>query len=204
MAKIPLDTYYGGNMDGKRKLTRKKYICPLCKTKVMKPTNHYGEIYTQCKHCGITNLFCNEFEAQIARANRPVIHGITLTYYKFNVEHHPNLTIYDSMCDTLRGYGLKRSETLPVLRAEGRKILRNTPFVSIYEPETFGHQYITNCGRLFEWIEWTFPNPYIREGYYLDIDRIRSKMNNDLYLSQHKTLLERRDRLIESWNNAHE
>jgi hypothetical protein len=154
------------------KITRKHYRCPTCGNMSMHDTNHFGEIYCQCKGCGSHVLYCYEAEAIVARKQQETSHAIIHWYdYRLPEKYGESVepfTQYHALKKGLTDLGfLKFKVIVPysyrtALKAHvGEKI-------TVYDRYHFSEQFVTSVGRLHNWQEFYWENPLIREGYWLE------------------------------------
>lgn len=150
------------------KITKKSYRCFGCDKKTEHETNHYGEIYEECKNCGSIVLYCSEEIAVDARNKLPKMDA-KLVYYRFELDDEKQREKYDAMCRKLETvYDLwKDAKTNFLYQQRKVKVLKDKIYITIYEPANWEQQFTTSVGRLHSWFEMTFHNKRIKEGYYL-------------------------------------
>jgi len=142
------------------KISNKVYYCPVCGNEENHSTNHYGEIYTSCRKCSNTGLYCKE--------NPPTNHDKTaqIVFYRFNLDNSEGVEYTNLIREiTKRGFSkfscLIEWKTIQALKTHDRET------VYLYNSTQFDNQYVSNIGRIFNWFEAAYPNRDIREGYYL-------------------------------------
>jgi hypothetical protein len=143
-------------------IKQREYYCPLCGNKEMHSTNHIGEIYSNCKVCGNDVLYCKDNEE-----NLQVIKYAYLEKYEYNLEDIIQAKLYKLLERELKGIGYKKFPHRPIKYREVEEYekIGPIPYIEIYED--LGNQYVTDRGRLHNWLEFTFDNKNIKEGYYL-------------------------------------
>ncbi len=155
------------------KIESRPYYCPVCGNKETHSTNHIGEIYTHCKACGNSPLYC---ELAAEEYTQPPDKTAILHVYKFNLETQRDE--YKALCQRLSEMGYARAEALDpgYGRPAGHKFLfamgawdqHDGETVRIYRPEQFQDQYVSNLGRVHTWYETIYPNAKIKHGYWLE------------------------------------
>lgn len=154
-------------------ITEKPYVCPLCHRESKHQTNHHGEIYVRCINCGSGVLYCKTDAALIAKREAKRIHGVDLCYYKFNLSDPVQHEAYAALCGVLDKNGFEKFTSVNLAGGRFFDCIKEIPWVTIYEPDTFEGQYITNYGRLHDWYEAIYPNLDIKEGYFLEKNKIK-------------------------------
>ena len=155
-------------------ITTKKYYCPVCENEENHSTNHYGEIYTRCRACGNSPMYCAEnMEVRIPDAKAKIV------FYRFNLNdydenHKQNRIEYKTLCEKLsKKYGGSTTFSCRFdvfMEHKGIKALEqhDQKIVDVYNRSQFESQYVTSLGRLHNWLEVIFPNKRIKVGYYLE------------------------------------
>lgn len=148
----------------------KKYQCPVCKEVVNHSTNHFGEIYTPCKKCKSSILYCIEPEA-LTELRKRNINKVVFHYYRFDVDNVTEKEKYSKLKEALEEKGYKLWETLSGIPIESwmRELVRyDKEIVNVYDKDTFDNQFISDIGRLHYWCEMKYPNKRIKNGYYIE------------------------------------
>lgn len=148
------------------KVSSKKYKCGICGQEQNVQTNHFGEIYSGCKNCSNTTLYCIEPEAQ-----RIPDCTYVLKYYYFNIETQEkeyidlvqkmkelNYKKWEDLCPFYTGDFFKKWEYIKSFDSKE---------MNIYNPEQFEGPYISDGIRLHDWVECKLDNKRIKKGYYL-------------------------------------
>ena len=148
------------------KITNKLYYCPVCNNEENHSTNHFGEIYTSCRKCGNSVLYCKENVEKLSNPDKQA----KIIFYHFNVEKENEKEAYFNLKTELKNKGYKifnvitEYKSIQALKSHDQKI------ISIYDFTQFDNQYVTDIGRVFNWYEAVYPNKRIKEGYYLILD----------------------------------
>lgn len=157
------------------KLQKRDYLCPSCNTHLSTETNHIGEIYTQCKKCSCSTLYCVEEEAIKARNERPQSRAV-IKKYRFNTSNENEFNSYrdllkkiDSLSHLGNFYTLFDTLAKPFVRPY-HEFIDNDSTLIIYDKELFDNQFISNRGRVHLWAEEIYDNRNIKSGYYLILD----------------------------------
>ena len=155
-----------------RQISKKKYICTLCKTEVLKETNHYNEIYSPCKKCKNDILICIEDIAINERKSLEFSNDFLfkrVNFYSYNLEVEKEYNEYIKLTQYLKEkkYTVFSSLDCNNLRWEYFKKLDCTN-LKIYKPNTFKNQYIGEGLRLHDWYERITFNNKLKIGYYLE------------------------------------
>jgi hypothetical protein len=164
----------------------KTYYCPLCGNKEDHSTNHTGEIYTGCRKCGHSVLYCEQTELA-----EPFIE-VKLHAYRFDFEcsriHHG--ISYETwskkrkpLCDRCKHAYDAYLELRRFLETQSRFKCFNVlakhsevealkahdgEIIQLYKASQFEDQYVSNIGRVHNWFEAVFPNDKVKAGYYLE------------------------------------
>jgi len=149
------------------KITIKKYHCPTCGQESNHNTNHYGEIYSGCKNCGGSVLYCIEDEGYKERDSMSQ-KWVRIHFYRFDIGESAQKEAYKALKKTLESQGRKKFKSI-VSYKYMEELRLGAVLFKAYNPETFDNQYITDKGRLFNWFESYVPNKDIKSGYYLYI-----------------------------------
>ena len=150
-------------------LTSKLYYCPTCGNEEIHPTNHYGEIYSPCRKCKSTVLYCREAEPGV-----PDAHAL-ITFFSFNLDpNNPDcketdLETYRSLCIALRGKDYKRFESIATLMKWEAMRKYDGTIIDLFHYRQFDNQYVSSIGRVFQWFECHWPNHDVRDGYFLTV-----------------------------------
>lgn len=155
-----------------RQISKKKYICTLCKTEVLKETNHYNEIYSPCKKCKNDILICIEDIAINERKSLEFSNDFLfkrVNFYSYNLEVEKEYNEYIKLTQYLKEkkYTVFSSLDCNNLRWDYFKKLDCTN-LKIYKPNTFKNQYIGEGLRLHDWYERITFNNKLKIGYYLE------------------------------------
>lgn len=160
-------------MIGGVKISYKKYKCTVCGHEEEIQTNHYGDVYSACKDCGdSSSMACNEPEAIEYRKHRPQTTAIMVCYY-YDLEIDAQRHQYEELVEELKKYGYgSPSPTRYNYHGKGHKhsvcrLGHHLQPVTIYDPNQFYRQYVTDKGRLYPWAEYEFPNKRLAQGYFL-------------------------------------
>jgi hypothetical protein len=162
-------------------IARKKYKCSVCEAVTEHQTNHFGEIYCPCPMCGSTNpLQCVEPEAIQAKADIKYV-AVKITPYYFDVSGKENAKLYENLCENLQFKGLKMFRCISLTPHEARaafyKKITELGEVHLALNWITENQWSTQEGfRVFDWREEIYPNKKIKEGYYLDVQKIRAEI----------------------------
>ena len=151
-------------------ISKKKYLCTLCKKEVQKETNHYNEIYSQCKKCKNDILICIEDIAIDNRNNCEDIAFKRIIFYNYDTRIDEELKEYNKLLEYLKEkkYNIFSVFDQNSLRWEYFKELDNT-LLKIFKPNTFKEQYIGEGYRLHNWYERILPSRLtLKIGYYLE------------------------------------
>jgi len=139
----------------------KDYYCPVCNNIESHGTNHFGEIYSRCKNCDNSVLYCKSAERP-----EPDETFVFLTY-RFNMEYKPERELYETLKEQMKNFGYEKfnvwgthEHSVALQNHHGRHI-------GIFSPEKFESQYVSTIGRVHNWFEFIFPNKNIKTGYYL-------------------------------------
>lgn len=143
------------------------YYCGLCGKFSKHETNHTREIYTPCRKCGNSVLYC----ATDNRTEVPVDAVATVNYYRYDISKPEQHRAYKELYATLLDLDYVLFDCLPSKHEYLQQIKQIGFTVNIFKINTFKSQYITNVGRLHEWYEEIFPNKDIKSGYFLTIKR---------------------------------
>lgn len=150
----------------------RQYQCPTCKNKQKLETNHIGEIYTGCKMCGAPTMWCIEPEAI---AGRDTLHQtkVKLIHYRYDISNEDDAHEWDKLQEKL---GLTENIlTKSSIPHRTLQRLKDIKEVTIFLDGELDNQWITDHGRLYDWMECTVPNHSVKMGYYLE-------MNNEMLL----------------------
>jgi len=148
------------------KISNKNYYCPTCGNKEIHQTNHFGEIYCHCKNCGNSPLYCSE---QDTHKDLPFI-SATLRYYQYDLNNVSENKTYHELVKELKQRGYEVFAAIPYNFKQYKALKEhNDKKIKLYNPCQFDNQYVSDIGRVFKWKEAQYPNPRIKEGYYLDI-----------------------------------
>lgn len=167
------------------KYEQRQYVCLACQNIELYGTNHTGPIYGNCRKCG-NNATLYALGYTPESENRKIA---ILRYYRYVIGHsYPGKPInndaeneerdrlaYEKMCATLQEHGIIKSQHFqPLFGKEGITAWKryDNCEVVIYDPKTFDNQYISSVGRLWPWAEAIYPNKYVREGYWLEIENL--------------------------------
>ncbi len=143
------------------KISVKEYYCPLCKNVSRHSTNHYGEIYTPCRICGNSVLYCKE-----ANTGEPHAWG-KLMFYRFNVSNPSELEMYNNMKLLLKAKGYKKfSVNMKHIQYEELLKYNGVP-IGLYNINQFEDQVVSTIGRIHYWTEMLWDNKSIKSGFYL-------------------------------------
>lgn len=149
------------------KITLKNYKCFTCFEESKHSTNHYGEIYSGCKNCGGSVLYCVESEAYQERDSLPR-KWVRIHFYRFDIGESAQAEAYKALKKTLESQGRKKFKSI-VSYKYLQELMQGACLFEVWSPDTFENQYITGRGRLFNWFEAYYPNKDIKQGYYLYI-----------------------------------
>ncbi len=148
------------------KITNKKYRCPVCGNEEMHSTNHFGEIYTRCKKCHNTGMYCvdqNQF------AGVPYVNAV-VKFYRLDISNADEKALWDMTNEVMDYKGYKKFscwmdwDQMQALRQWHNKTIK------LYNIGQWDNQITSNMGRAFYWFEAVYPNKDIKEGYYLIVD----------------------------------
>jgi uncharacterized protein YlbG (UPF0298 family) len=153
------------------KISYKKYYCPLCGAESKQQTNHFGEIYSGCKKCGNTILYCKEPEALEIMEARKQVKAVFHTY-RFEIDEVTQRLDYEELQKHLKHYfnykmfdaitiGNSHTQLVEQRKWDGKEI-------TIYDPLLFKGQYVSSIGRVHDWFEFIFPNARVKAGYWLE------------------------------------
>lgn len=154
------------------KLKLRKYFCPWCEHTTETHTNHEGEIYPGCKNCGSGVLY-HRYPMH-PDTKKAKIH----TYYLSLIKDEDEERYQDIISEcSMAGYKLWETNSdflTPSQRRAWIKALREHMLeggleVTLFNPNQFDNQYVSNLGRLHQWYEFKVPNSDIKIGYYLEI-----------------------------------
>lgn len=146
------------------KITIKKYYCPTCGNEEKHSTNHYGEIYSGCKKCKNTVLYCVEPEVKREQPDSQC----QIKFYSFNLERNNEKEGYEQLKKHLKGKGYKKFNSLITFSAFEAMKQHNGKAIGLYNIKQFDNQIVSTIGRVFYWYEAVWPNKKIKSGYYLD------------------------------------
>lgn len=151
----------------------KIYFCGVCGAEESVQTNHFGEIYTECKHCNNNILSCKEAPKREHNAIA------TLHHYRFNLtDSETQNKKYQDLIDNLKEKGFKKHiDRAPFYMGQFSNkwnclAEKNGQQFKIYDIDTFEDQYVSDGIRLYDWTEVQYLNKRIKEGYYLSIERL--------------------------------
>lgn len=148
-------------------ITLKKYECPTCGQESNHSTNHYGEIYSGCKNCGASVLYCVESEGYAERESMTQ-NWVHIYFYRFDIGEECQKQAYKALKKTLESQGRKAFKSYCTYKYM-EELKSGAVLFKVYNKDTFENQYITDKGRLFNWFEEVVPNKDIKVGYYLYI-----------------------------------
>ena len=147
-----------------KNLKHRAYQCPVCKNEKMIETNHSGSIYTECKKCGSSGMYCLEKESNCFDFDS----SAHMTTYKFDISITEDLILYKELMNYMESLEYKNFDTYIDTRLNYFRKYFKDGKVLIREVVCFDSQYITDIGRLHNWQEFIVPNKNIKMGYYLD------------------------------------
>ena len=148
-------------------VSHKNYYCPVCGNKEKHSTNHFGEIYCNCKKCSNGPLYNADVDVHKGLTYRVA----TLHYYNLYTEKSADRLAYQALCGHLHGQRLKKFtflETHPLKSIDAHKPYDGKK-VKLFQFGQFEGQYVSDIGRLHDWREATFANSHCKRGYYLKI-----------------------------------
>ncbi len=143
------------------RVTSKEYYCPVCGNSETHSTNHYGEIYCECRVCMNNVLYCSEGDLGEPEGECRV------QFYRFNLEYEEDKEQYKELCKFLKETGYKKFDTSISHRALEELSKRDGKAINLYRVNAFERQFISDIGRLHEWFEAIFPNKKLKAGYFL-------------------------------------
>lgn len=157
-------------------VTKKMYFCPICGREEYKETNHFGDGVGSCrKGCGCNTLFCGESEANEARKQYAAKSVFIHPYYLRTDDYEENEQ-YKAIRAKLEAAGTPvweeqivwaEPDNKPHCRAVNHYLSDGSIILVKVWNNDWNHQFITNKGRMWTWHETSYPNPRIKEGYYL-------------------------------------
>lgn len=155
-----------------KQISKKKYLCTFCKTEVFKETNHYNEIYSECKKCKNDILICIEDIALNKRQDLEEANDIAfkrIVFYEYDISLDKDYNEYQKLVTQLsnKNYNCFNVFDMKILRWDYFKQLDNKSLM-IYKPNTFKNQYIGLGIRLHNWYERITFNSKLKIGYYLE------------------------------------
>lgn len=149
-------------------VNRKKYECTTCKTVKLVETSHFGEIYNPCKKCGQHNWFCIEDIALEHRSQLPQV-KVQFYTYRFDLNNTHQLVQYKELEEKMSLLKYNKWDFYVDSMKNPFEYWRqySNKEVTIYKPNTFDNQFISEIGRIHNWAEAIYPNKFIKEGYYI-------------------------------------
>jgi hypothetical protein len=150
-------------------ITLKQYYCPTCGNQENHSTNHYGEIYCNCRKCGNSPLYCSEVNSH---EGLPFLNA-TIHFYSFDIGTEEGARGYSELSRYLNqdlDYKGKKFAVLTQYKEWQAVKSHDGESIKLYNPDQFDNQFVSNIGRVFYWKEAVYPNRDIKDGYYLVID----------------------------------
>jgi hypothetical protein len=144
------------------KITVKNYYCPACGNKEKHSTNHFGEIYSSCKKCKNTVLYCKDIEREKPESECKIV------FYKFCLEDTEQKNQYKQLKKALTAKGYKMFNALTTHSAFEALRQHNDETIGLYNVKQFDNQIVSTIGRVFYWYEAIWSNKKIKSGYYLE------------------------------------
>ncbi len=148
------------------KISDKKYQCLVCGNVEIHSTNHFGEIYCNCKKCGNGGLECMEPEAISSRKNNPVI-VTKLHKYRFDISQPEQKKEYIALKAELKAKNYKLHDSISGIKHGYFDLLPCEIKIDI--SYVFDNQWNSSAGRVFDWKEEIYPNNKIKQGYWLEL-----------------------------------
>lgn len=145
------------------KVTKKEYYCPVCGKTEMVSTNHYGEIYSGCKSCGNSVLYCAEGEGKGKPDGK-----CKIVFYHFNLDNEFEREQYKQLRNNLSNKGYRKFDTYEKYQSYKAFKEHDGREVNVYKKDQFDNQYVSDIGRIFDWYEYIWDNKNVIDGYYLE------------------------------------
>lgn len=140
----------------------KVYYCPVCKAEEKVSTNHCGEIYSPCRVCRNTVQYCREAELGEPSSERRIV------FYDFNISTEEGKENYKYLIRRLKDKGYSKFKVQLTWIAKEALREHDEETIQLYREHQFEGQYVSNIGRVHDWMEFAVLNRDIKAGYYLE------------------------------------
>jgi len=146
------------------KYMEREYYCPVCGNVQLIGTNHEGTVYSGCKVCNNSEMYCKN------GVKKEVVSQYVIHPYYLNTDKEDEKKEYLELVKKLKKEGYEKWESVHDTRRDKwiNLLLHNgVETLDIFYSFDGEVQHLGNRGRVFNWYECIYPNSRIKKGYYL-------------------------------------